>query len=101
MPFTIYQWQSRIRDAGVYGSPLWLANLVAKRYVFRSLDLSQPVDLRTFPIERLERNGVGAWEWLRDAGYFTGTMDRAIFSLPASDQQHPREQCEKADTAVS
>jgi hypothetical protein len=27
-----------------------------------------------------------AWEWLYNAGYFKGSMDRAVFALPAGDQ---------------
>lgn len=88
MTFTIFQWQAQVRDAGIYGGALWLANLIAKQWIERYRDIDEPVDLREFPIDRLERNGMTAWEQLSSAGYFTGTLENAKFALPQHDR-HP------------
>jgi hypothetical protein len=82
MTFTIFQWQAEVRDAGIYGGTLWLANLIARRWIERCRDIDEPVDLREFPIDRLERNGRAAWEQLCKAGYFSGTPEKARFALP-------------------
>jgi hypothetical protein len=84
MTFTIFQWQAQVRAAGIYGGALWLANLIAKQWIARYRDIDEPIDFREFPIDQLERNGTTAWERLRDAGYFTGTIERAHFALPTS-----------------